>query len=85
MIGLLKEAIQLGWRHIDCADAYGTEQEVGMAVRESGIARADFFITTKVQDNVRNIPEAIDASLHALGLDYVDLYASTSGARDHVP
>jgi hypothetical protein len=62
-----------GWRHIERADAYGTEEEVGIAIKESGIPRADFFVTTKVQDNVRNIPDAIQTSLEKLGMEYVDL------------
>lgn len=73
LIKLLKLAIKRSWRHIDCADAYGTEEEVGIAVKESGVSQAEFFVTTKVQDNVRNIPKALDASLKNLAMGYVDL------------
>ena len=77
---MLKVAIDKGWRHIDCADAYGTEEEVGIAVKESGVPRAEFFVTTKVQDNVRNIPEALEASLKNLNMGYVDLCVFLPGA-----
>lgn len=44
----IKSAIAAGHRHLDCAEVYGTEPEVGVAIKESGVAREELFITTKV-------------------------------------
>lgn len=74
LVDILKKAIGAGFHHIDCADAYGTEKELGVAIRESGVPREKLFITTKVQDNVLNISQAIDDSLKKLQLSFVDLY-----------
>ena len=73
----VKWALEIGYKHIDTATIYGNEASVGKAIKDSGIARSDLFITTKLwnddmrQDNQLN---AIDDSLKRLGLDYVDLY-----------
>ena len=67
-------AIRLGIRHIDCAEAYGTEEDVGTAIRECGIPREELFVTTKVGHTITDISKAIDQSLSKLGLEYVDLY-----------
>ena len=69
----IKTAIKLGFYHLDSAEVYNTEPELGKAIKESGVAREKLFVTTKVMTNVRDIPNAIDASLKKLGLDYVDL------------
>lgn len=68
-------ALKHGYRHIDTALAYGNEAEVGAAIRDSGVPRADIWVTTKL-DNPwhKRVPEGIDSSLKSLGLDYVDLY-----------
>jgi 2,5-diketo-D-gluconate reductase A len=70
-------AFEVGYRHIDTAEMYGNEKGVGAAVRESGIARDDIFITTKL-DNGNHARDdalkAIDQSLSDLSLDYVDLF-----------
>jgi 2,5-diketo-D-gluconate reductase A len=70
-------ALQTGYRHIDTAEMYGNEKEVGEAVAKSGLARADLFVTTKL-DNDAHLPDdarkAFDASLEALGFGYVDLF-----------
>jgi diketogulonate reductase-like aldo/keto reductase len=70
-------ALEAGYRHIDTAKVYWNEEAVGEAIRDSGIAREEIFVTTKVfiddfgKDQTR---EAIEASLGRLGMDYVDLY-----------
>ncbi len=70
-------ALQNGYRLIDTAAVYGNEESVGRAIGQSGIAREDIFVTTKlwVQDtNETAATQAIDTSLRKLGLDYLDLY-----------
>jgi diketogulonate reductase-like aldo/keto reductase len=64
----------LGYHHLDGAELYNTETELGIAIKESHVRREDLFITTKVINNITNISGAIDASLKRLQLDYVDLY-----------
>lgn len=76
-VSAVKCAIQSGWRHIDTATIYGNEKQVGQGVRESGIARSELFITTKLQGRDRGYDSALkafDLSLQMLGMDYVDLY-----------
>ncbi len=72
----VEEAIQLGYRHIDTAQAYANEAGVGLGVRNSGVAREEIFVTSKVHAGFKTYDEAkksIDQSLEALGLDYIDL------------
>ena len=70
-------ALQAGYRHIDTAEGYGNEKEVGEAVAKSGLARTDVFVTSKLA-NGAHLPDdarrAFDASLEALGFDYLDLF-----------
>ena len=73
----VRTAIELGYRHIDTAMIYENEEPVGRAIRESGVNREDFFVTTKLwnDDIVKgNAQKALDTSLSKLGLEYVDLY-----------
>jgi methylglyoxal/glyoxal reductase len=70
-------ALKIGYRHVDTAELYGNEPEVGLALRESGIKREDVFITTKVWNNHQGYDSTVRAcqgSLGRLGLSYVDLY-----------
>jgi 2,5-diketo-D-gluconate reductase A len=73
----VRTAFDAGYRHIDTAQGYGNEEGVGQAVRESGLAREDVFVTTKLNNSRHGYDEAIaalDESLQKLGLEYVDLY-----------
>jgi 2,5-diketo-D-gluconate reductase A len=73
----VSDALGAGYRSIDTAAAYLNEEAVGSAIRSSGIAREEMFITTKVwvQDaGEANTKRAFDKSLQRLGLDYLDLY-----------
>ena len=73
----VKLALQAGYRHIDTAAAYFNESDVGKAVKDSGISRAEIFVTSKLwlQDHGYDAAKkAVDVSLKKLGLDYMDLY-----------
>jgi diketogulonate reductase-like aldo/keto reductase len=73
-VNAVRWALDLGYRHIDTAQAYGNEESVGQALRESGVARDEVFVTTKFYP-ARDDPAAeIEKSLRRLGLDHVDLY-----------
>jgi len=70
------QALDLGYRHIDTAQIYENEAEVGQAIAASDIARNDIFLTTKIwMSNVRNgdLQRSADESLKKLKTDYVDL------------
>ena len=69
------QALTAGYRHIDTAAAYRNEAGVGAAIAESGIAREELFITTKLRNGEQGSPRAaFEASRKALGLDWIDLY-----------
>jgi 2,5-diketo-D-gluconate reductase A len=70
-------ALEAGYRSIDTAKIYDNERGVGEAVRASGLAREELFVTTKLWNDEQGYDAALkgfDASLSRLGLDYVDLY-----------
>jgi diketogulonate reductase-like aldo/keto reductase len=70
-------ALEAGYRHIDTAAMYRNEQDVGVAIRDSGIPRAEIFVTTKLGNGDQQYEAALrafDRSLELLGMDYVDLY-----------
>lgn len=70
------KALEVGYRHLDTAQTYDTEREVGEAVRRSGLARDQVFVTTKVAEENLGEDQVIPSlgrSLEALGLDHVDL------------
>jgi 2,5-diketo-D-gluconate reductase A len=70
-------ALDVGYRHIDTAEMYGNEKEVGEAVRASGLDRGEVFVTSKL-DNAAHRPDdarrAFEGTLEALGFDHVDLF-----------
>jgi 2,5-diketo-D-gluconate reductase A len=71
----VRYALEAGYRHLDTATMYRNEAEVGRAVRDSGLDRADIFITTKLPPgNAGRERATIDASLRDLGTGYVDLW-----------
>jgi 2,5-diketo-D-gluconate reductase A len=70
-------ALEVGYRHIDTAEMYGNEKEVGEAVRASGLDRADVFVTSKLNNGFHRPDDArraFDGTLSELGFDYVDLF-----------
>jgi 2,5-diketo-D-gluconate reductase A len=71
------DALEVGYRHLDTAQMYGNEKEVGEAVRDSGLDRGDIFVTSKLNNGFHD-PEAaataFDGTLEALGFDYLDLF-----------
>lgn len=73
----VKMALAAGYRHIDTAVAYFNEQEVGKAIKDSGIPRDQIWVTTKMwlQDyKYEDAKKSIETSLNKMGLDYIDLY-----------
>lgn len=75
-VDAVKMALKLGYRHIDTAQIYENEVDVGVAIKESGVKREDIFLTTKVwMSNVApgDFQRSVETSLRALQTDYVDL------------
>ncbi|MEV4052173.1 aldo/keto reductase [Amycolatopsis sp. NPDC049688] len=73
----VRAALELGYRHIDTAQLYRNEAAVGAAIAESGLAREDVFVTTKLANDAHghdNAITALEGSLRRFGFDYVDLY-----------
>ncbi|MGH9123650.1 MAG: aldo/keto reductase [Acidimicrobiales bacterium] len=73
-VNAVRWALELGYRHIDTAQAYGNEESVGRALRESGVPREEVWITTKFYPAKRDPAAEAEKSLRRLGVDYVDLY-----------
>ena len=74
-VELITHAIDYGYRHIDTARKYGSEQWVGEAIRASGVERDDLWVSTKVTEenaNTDDFARSVETSLKTLGLDYVD-------------
>lgn len=72
----VRDAVSIGYRHIDTAQAYNNEAGIGEGIRTCGIAREELFITTKVAAEAKNydaVTQSIEESLAKLGLDYIDL------------
>jgi diketogulonate reductase-like aldo/keto reductase len=73
-VNAVRWALELGYRHIDTAQAYGNEESVGQALRESGLPREQIFITTKFYPGNQDPAAEAEHSLRRLGVDQVDLY-----------
>lgn len=74
---VVRQALALGYRHIDTAKIYGNETEVGAALSDSGLERSQVFVTTKLWNEDQGYDAALsafDGSLRRLGLEYVDLF-----------
>lgn len=70
------EAVKIGYRHIDSAQAYGNERGIGEGIRNSGLKRDEIFVTTKIDASVKTYEEAIasiEGSLERFGFEYLDL------------
>ncbi|HZB06610.1 MAG TPA: aldo/keto reductase [Thermoleophilaceae bacterium] len=71
------EALEVGYRHIDTAEMYGNEREVGQAVEQSGLDRGEVFVTSKLNNSFHRPDDArraFEQTLSELGFDYVDLF-----------
>jgi len=73
-VNAVRWALELGYRHIDTAQAYGNEESVGRALRESGVPREEVFVTTKFYPARKDPMTAAERSLRRLGIDQLDLY-----------
>jgi diketogulonate reductase-like aldo/keto reductase len=73
-VNAVRWALELGYRHIDTAQAYRNEESVGRALRDSGVPRGEVFITTKFLGSREDPVAEAEQSLRRLGLDWVDLY-----------
>lgn len=69
----VREALKMGYRMIDTANAYVNERACGRGIRDSGVDRKDIFVSTKLWPSEYTNPDAVDETLERLGLDYVDL------------
>lgn len=77
VIRVVKDALAVGYRHIDTASLYGNERGVGRAILESGIPRKEVFVTSKVWNSDQGYDttlRAFDSSIKLLGCEYLDLY-----------
>ncbi|ROW05342.1 hypothetical protein VSDG_00523 [Cytospora chrysosperma] len=78
VVEAIKTAIRTGYRHLDTAEMYQTERDLGTAIKEvineGVVTREDLFVTTKISSDYALAEKKIDISLKKLGLDYVDLY-----------
>jgi 2,5-diketo-D-gluconate reductase A len=76
-VDAVSTALQAGYRHVDTAEGYGNEKEVGEAISKSGLDRSDVYVTSKLSNDAHEpdaARRAFDGTLEALGFDYVDLF-----------
>src|SRR5260370_10968178 len=73
-VNAVRWALELGYRHIDTAQAYGNEESVGLGLRDRGVPRGEVFITTKLYPGRQDPAAEAEQSLRRLGVDQVDLY-----------
>ncbi len=76
VVQAVKDAVAIGYRHIDTAQAYQNESGVGRGIKACGVSREDLFVTTKLAAEVKSYSEgvtSIEESLKTLGLDYIDM------------
>jgi diketogulonate reductase-like aldo/keto reductase len=73
-VNAVRRALDLGYRHLDTAQAYGNEESVGRALRDSGVPRDEVFVTTKFYPGGKDPVAEAEGSLRQLGVDHVDLY-----------
>jgi len=73
-VNTVRWALELGYRHIDTAQAYGNEESVGKALRDSGVPRNEVFLTTKFFPDLKDPVGEAERSLQRLGVEQVDLY-----------
>ena len=69
----VREALKMGYRLVDTANAYVNERAVGRGIKESGVARSEVYLSTKLWPSEYENPNAVDETLERLGVDYVDL------------
>ena len=69
----IREALKMGYRLVDTANAYVNERAVGRGIKESGVARSEVYLSTKLWPSEYENPNAVDETLERLGVDYVDL------------
>lgn len=82
----VEKALEIGYRHIDTAQCYGNEHEVGLAVKASGLKREEVFVTTKLWtgNGYGGTMRSIEESLRKLDLDYIDLFLIHEPSGDFV-
>jgi len=76
VVQAVQDAVRIGYRHVDTAQAYRNEQGVGEGIRSSGVSRDELFVTTKLAAEAKSYEEAIaaiDKSLETMGLDRIDM------------